>query len=64
METKKSKSRLDYFKSEIEDLILNKGVSIKSAWKIINSNIPEFAKISYQGFHYYVRKNIKNMTEK
>jgi len=52
---KKRKSRLEFFRGEIEGLI-KKGVSIRSAWKIINADLPEYAKISYDGFYKYIKK--------
>jgi len=52
------KSKMEYFKDEIQDLILVKKISIKSAWKIINIELPEYAKISYPGFYNYVKQHI------
>ena len=52
------KSRMEYFKKEIEELI-RKGVSIRSAWKLINADLPEYAKISYNAFFRFVKNNIK-----
>jgi hypothetical protein len=52
------KSKIDYFKVQIEDL-LKKGASIRSTWKIVNADLPEYAKFSYTAFLYYVRKNIQ-----
>ena len=57
MATKKSK--MEYFRKEIEELILDKKISIRSAWKIINGDLPEYAKISYAGFFNYVKHHIK-----
>jgi len=53
----KKRSRMEYFREEIEDLI-EKGVSIRSAWKIINADLPEYAKVSYVTFYRYVKNNI------
>ncbi|SFP02447.1 hypothetical protein [Hydrogenimonas thermophila] len=49
------KSKMEYFRTEIEELI-KKGVSIRSAWKIINSELPDYAKISYMGFYNYAKQ--------
>lgn len=53
-----AKSRMEKYKKEIESLIL-KGVSVRSAWKIINFDLPEKVKISYNAFYHFVNKNIK-----
>ena len=52
------KSRMEYFRKEIEELI-KKDVSIRSAWKIINADLPDYAKISYNAFFRFVKNNIK-----
>lgn len=52
------KSKMEYFRTEIEELI-KKGVSIRSAWKIINSELPDYAKISYSAFFHFVKNHIK-----
>ena len=56
MAKNKKKSKLDYFKNEIDEL-MKIGVSIKCAWLIINSKLPEYAKVSYSGFYYYIQEN-------
>lgn len=53
------KSKIDYFKIQIEDLI-NKGASIRSTCNIINADLPDYAKFSYTAFLQYVNKNIKS----
>lgn len=53
-----AKSKLEVFKKEISDLI-DKDVSIRSAWKIINFKLPPEAKISYNAFFHFVKKHIK-----
>lgn len=53
---KKSKSRMEYFKDEIKELIII-GVSVRSAWKIINNKLPDYAKVSYNSFLHYVKKH-------
>lgn len=53
------KSKIDYFKNQIEDLI-GKGASIRSTWNIVNADLPEYAKFSYTAFLQYVKKNIKS----
>ena len=50
------KSRMEYFRSEIEELI-KKGVSIRSIWKIINANLPDYAKISYSAVYHFIKTN-------
>lgn len=50
---------MEKYKSEIVELI-KIGVSVRSAWKIINNNkISEDGKISYNAFLHYINKNIK-----
>ena len=50
-----AKSRMEKYKSKIENLIL-KGVSIRSAWRLINADLPEEGKISYNAFYHFVKK--------
>jgi len=57
--TMAAKSKLEKFKLEITDLI-DKGVSVASAHKIINSNLSDEAKISYNAFLHFVNKHIKD----
>jgi hypothetical protein len=54
----KRKSKMDNYKIQIMEL-LNKGVSKKSAWKLINSDALPSDKITYEGFLYFVKNNIK-----
>ncbi|MDD3008871.1 MAG: hypothetical protein PHQ70_08395 [Arcobacter sp.] len=54
-----AKSKLEKFKKEISDLI-EKGVSVSSAHKIINSSLSDEAKISYNAFLHFVNKHIKD----
>ena len=61
-DNRRKSSRMDYFKDEIEELI-GKGVSIRSAWKIVNDKLPSHAKISYSGFYHYVKQHIKSDKE-
>ncbi len=51
-------SKMDKFRGQIVYFI-SRGSSIRSAWKIINSHLPEEGKISYNAFHHFVTKNIK-----
>ena len=51
------KSRMEFFKKDIEELI-RKGASIRSAWKLINADLPDYAKISYNAFLNFVKKHI------
>ena len=54
-----SKSRMEKFKVEIRYL-LDRGASVRSTWKIINSYLPEEAKISYNAFFHFVKNHIKS----
>jgi len=51
-------SKFEQYKSEIKYL-LNIGISIKSAWKIINHSLPEEAHMSYSAFFHYVKKHLQ-----
>lgn len=51
-------SRMTKYKDEIESLIMI-GVSIRSAWKIINKQLHEDGKISYSAFYHFVKVHIK-----
>ena len=53
-----AKSRMEKYKNEIENLIL-KGVSIRSAWRLINADFSEDGKISYNAFYHFVKNNLK-----
>jgi hypothetical protein len=53
-----AKSRMEKYKNEIKNLIL-KGVSIRSAWRLINADLPEEGKISYNAFLHFVNRNVK-----
>ncbi len=53
-----AKSRMEKYKKEIRNLIL-KGVSIRSSWRLINADLPEEGKISYNAFLHFVKKNYK-----
>ena len=52
-----AKSRMEKYKNEIQNFIL-KGVSIRSAWRLINADLPEEGKISYNAFYHFVRNAI------
>lgn len=52
-----AKSRMERYRKEIEELIII-GVSVRSAWKIINADLPKGGKISYNAFYHFVRNNI------
>lgn len=54
-----AKSKMEQFKEEIKNLI-NMGVSVASACKIINAKLPDEAKISYNAFLHFVNTHIKN----
>ena len=56
-----AKSRMERYKNKIENLIL-KGVSIRSAWRLINADLPEEGKISYNAFLHFVNRNVKATT--
>lgn len=53
-----AKSKLERYKQEISDLI-EKGVSIRSTWKIINSELSLKNQISYNAFFHFVKKHIQ-----
>ena len=55
-----AKSKLEKYKVEISSLI-EKKVSIMSAWKILNSSFSEDKKISYHAFYHYVVLHIKQV---
>ena len=55
-----AKSKLEKYREEITDLVCNKGVSIRSAWKIVNYSLPEEAKMSMTAFFHFVKKHITN----
>jgi len=50
-----NKSRIDKFELEVKELI-EIGVSIRSAWKIINSKLSNDGKISYSAFYHFSRR--------
>jgi hypothetical protein len=52
-----AKSRMEKYKSEIKNLI-DKGASVRSTWKIINADLPEEGKISYNAFLHFVKNNV------
>lgn len=52
-----AKSKFEKYKLESTDL-LNRGASIRSTWKVINSYLPEEARMSYTAFFHYVKKHI------
>jgi len=59
MKRRNKKSRLDRYKTEIKSL-LDKGVSVRSAWSIINSELDQADKITYSGFLYYVKTKLND----
>jgi len=59
MKRRNKKSRLDRYKTEIKSLI-DKGVSVRSAWSIINSELDQADKITYSGFFYYVKTKLND----
>jgi hypothetical protein len=52
------KSKLENYKKDITDL-LEKGVSIRSAWRIIVYEMPSNKKISYNAFRHFIHRNIR-----
>ena len=54
----KRKSKMDNYKMQIVEL-LSQGVSKKSTWKLINSDLLPSDKITYEGFLYFIKSNIK-----
>lgn len=59
MKRRNKKSRLDRYKTEIKSL-LDKGVSVRSAWSIINSELDQADKITYSGFLYYAKTKLND----
>jgi len=55
-----AKSRMEKYRLQIVDLIY-KGVSIRSAWRLINVNLPKEGKISYNAFYHFIKKNKINL---
>ena len=53
-----AKSRIEKYKKEIINL-LDRGASIRSTWKIVNSTIHEDGKISYNAFLHFIKRNCK-----
>lgn len=53
-----AKSRMEKYRKEIRELI-KIGISVRSAWKIINSKINLDRKISYTAFYHFVVTHIK-----
>ena len=54
---RESRSRLDFFKDTIVDLVCRRGLPVSSAWKYINADLPEHSKISRSLFISYAKKN-------
>lgn len=52
-----AKSKMEKYKKEIENLII-KGVSIRSAWRLINADLPKEGKVSYNAFYHFVKNTI------
>lgn len=52
-------SKLEYFRKEIEEL-LKKEISIRAAWKILNYDLPAYAKTSYSTFYRFAIELRKN----
>lgn len=52
-----AKSRMEKYRGEIKNLI-DKGASVRSTQKIINADLPEEGKISYNAFYYFVKNAI------
>ena len=59
MKRRNKKSRLDRYKTEIKSL-LDKGVSVRSAWSIVNSELDQADKITYSVFLYYVKTKLND----
>ena len=56
-----AKSRMEKYRLQIVDLIY-KGVSVRSTWRIINADLPEEGKISYNAFLHFVNRKVKATT--
>jgi hypothetical protein len=52
---------MEKYRLQIVDLIY-KGVSVRSTWRIINADLPEEGKISYNAFLHFVNRNVKATT--
>ena len=50
-------SKMEKFRTQIKEY-LDIGVSIRSAQRLINSQLPEEAKISYTTFYHYCKTHI------
>ena len=50
-------SKMEKFRTQIRDY-LKIGVSIRSAQRLINSQLPEEAKISYTAFYHFCKTQI------
>lgn len=50
-------SKMEKFRAQIREYI-NIGVSIRSAQRLINSQLPEKAKISYTAFYHFCKTQI------
>lgn len=50
-------SKMEKFRTQIREY-LDIGVSIRSAQRLINSQLPEEAKISYTAFYHYCKTHI------
>lgn len=55
-------SKMEKFKTQIREY-LDIGVSIRSAQRLINSQLPEEAKISYTAFYHYCKMHILKWNE-
>lgn len=50
-------SKMERFRTQIREYI-NIGVSIRSAQRLINSQLPEEAKISYTAFYHFCKTHL------
>ena len=55
-------SKMERFRTQIREYI-NIGVSIRSAQRLINSQLPEEAKISYNAFYHFCKTHILKWKE-
>ena len=55
-------SKMEKFRTQIMDYLKN-GVSIRSAQRLINSQLPEEAKISYTAFYHFCKTHLLKWKE-
>lgn len=51
-------SRLEQHRDKIEEL-LDIGINLKAAWRILNNTLPKEGKVSYSAFYHYINNGFK-----